>query len=497
MKSLTLVNPTSGFNDGLIPLGLASISAYLKKYGGFDEIRLLDSNCQDIYREFRKCDVVGVTAVTQDVKNAVRFAEFVKAKHDIPVILGGVHVSTTGELPEPFDLAVIGEGERTMLDLMRLGDFSPKTLRAVNGVCFREEGRIVRTPDRELIDPLDEIPIPDRDLANLDHYLKPRHIIPYHEGRSLTMISSRGCPFTCVFCSTRVHWKRFRGFSAERVIEEIELLIGKYGAEIVHIFDDLFIADRKRLVRIHDAIVREGINKRVKFMCLVRSDLLDHDTMKLLKSMNVVVTGIGMESGDERVLRFLKRQTSTVEENRRAIALSDEHDLPTMGSFMVGNPGETEEDMTRTLEFIKSYRYSPSLAPLVYVSAAFPGTEFWEYGKSKGIPVEAIDRIVMDIPTDVRKLDGAPLLTDVPRDRFFALLRKFADEMRYGTIKGFMMNPTLPRLVLAYLIGIRIEKNPFRGIREVTKILASFVRLKRAQRAAARAVAGAGPRLAG
>ncbi|HSN68204.1 MAG TPA: radical SAM protein [Thermoanaerobaculia bacterium] len=485
MKSITLVNPSEGFSKALIPLGLASISAYLKKYGAIEDVRLLDSNCQDIYREMRPTDMVGITAVTQDMPHAMRFAEFVKREYGVPIVLGGVHVSTTGELPPPFDIGVIGEGERTMLELSRLGDFSPEPLRQVKGICFRDGGRVVQTPDRDLIDPLDEIPIPDREIANMPYYLQPRTIIPYHHGRSMTMISSRGCPFRCVFCSTRVHWKRFRGFSADRVIEEIELLIGKYRTEIIHIFDDLFIADRKRLALIHQAILKQRIHERVRFMCLVRSDLLDDDTMRILKEMNVVVTGIGMESGDDRVLRYLKRRTATTQENRRAIELADRWALPTMGSFMVGNPDETEEDIRRTLAFIRSYRYSPYLSPLVYIATAFPGTDFWEWGKSRGIPVDAVDRIVMDVPDDARKLDGAPLLTDIPRDRFFALLRLFVDEMNYGAIKGMLYEPSFRRLVQACLMAVRIERNPVRGIVEVAKIYSNFVSLRRAARARA------------
>ena len=484
MKRLTLVNISKGFEQGIIPLGLTSISAYLKKYGGPQDIRLLDSNCQDIYRSFEPTDVVGISAVTQDINNAINFASFVKSKYPVPVILGGVHISTCGKLPPIFDLGVVGEGEETMLELMNMGDFSRENLKEVKGICYNEDGTTVFTKPRELITNLDKIPIPDRDIANLDYYLQRRQIIPYHAGRSLTMISSRGCPFNCVFCSTRVHWKKFRAFSAERALEEIDLLIGKYQAEIIHIFDDLFIADKSRLAEIHQAIMRKGINKKVKFMCLVRSDMLDDPTMKMLKDMNVVITGIGMESGCEKILEYLKRRTTTIDKNRRAIELSHKYEIPTMGSFMVGNPGETEQDLLKTLDFIRSYRYSPYLAPLSYISTAFPGTEFWGYGKKKGINVEDIDKIVMDIPNDVTKLDGAPLLTDIPKDRFFSIIQLFAKETRYGLIKRHIFLPnSIFSIPKAYVLGMMIERNPFRAFIEVTKIIVSFMKLKFVSRA--------------
>ncbi|MBF0327728.1 MAG: B12-binding domain-containing radical SAM protein [Nitrospirae bacterium] len=481
MRKLTLVNISKGFASGIIPLGITSISAYLKKYGNFQNISLLDSNCQDIYKSLEPTDIVGISSVTQDIKNAVLFAEYVKSRYDIPVILGGVHISTYRKLPAPFDLGVIGEGEETMLELMQLQDFSKERLRRVKGICYNENGKTVFTEPRDLIYELDRIPIPDRDIANLDYYLQRRQIIPYHVGRSLTMISSRGCPFTCVFCSTKVHWKKFRSFSAERVLEEIELLIGKYQAEIIHIFDDLFIADKRRLTEIHHEIVKRGINNKVKFMCLVRSDMIDDSTMKMLKDMNVVVTGIGMESGSQKILDYLKRRTTTIDKNRYAIELSQKYGIPTMGSFMVGNPGETEQDLLQTLDFIRSYRYSPYLAPLSYVSTAFPGTEFWDYGIRKGINVEAIDKIVMDIPDDIHKLDGAPLLTDIPKERFFSIIQLFAKETRYGMIKRYIFLPdNILSIAKAYAHGMIIEKNPLKGIIEITRIIINFIKIKMA-----------------
>lgn len=475
MERLTLVNISRGFATGIIPLGLTSISAYLKKYGGYGNICLLDSNWQDIYKEFKPTDIVGIGSVTQDIKKAIHFAEFVKSKYKIPIVLGGVHISTYRKLPEPFDIGVIGEGEDTMLELMQLAEFSKENLRKINGICFNESGKTVFTAPRDPITPLDRVPMPDRDIANLEFYLKKRQIIPYHRGRSLTMISSRGCPFTCAFCSTKVHWKKFRAFSADRVIEEIELLIGKYKAEIIHIFDDLFIADKNRFSAIHSKIIARGLNKKVKFMCLVRSDMLDEATIKMLKEMNVVITGIGMESGCENVLAYLKKRTTTIQKNRNAIALSNKYGLPTMGSFMVGNPNETEHDLLKTLEFIRSYRYSPFLVPLSYISTPFPGTEFWNFAKARGLNVEDFDQFAMDIPRKKEKLRGAPLLTEIPLDKFFDIIQLVAREGWYGEVKRHLFLPEGSlSLLKAYMIGILIERSVSKGIKEVTKIKKSL-----------------------
>ena len=481
MKSLTLVNVNKGFEGGILPLGLCSISAYLKHYGEVQDIVLLDSNCQDIYRDFSPKDVVGISAVSQTMKEAVSFARFVKAQYPrLPVILGGVHISTCQELPDCFDLGVIGEGEETMLELMRLDALTVENISSIPGVCYLENGVTVTTAARDLIQPLDRIPLPDRSIADMDFYLQDRQIIPYHQGRSLTIMTSRGCPYKCIFCSTKSHWQTFRGFSAGRVVEEIALLVNEYRAEIIHIFDDLFVADKQRFHEIQKAVVARGLHTKVRFMCLARADMLDEETMGLLKAMNVVVIGVGMESGCDKTLRYLKNsQKASVDSNRRAIELSNRFGIPIMGSFMIGNPGETEEELLQTLKFIRSYRNSPFLAPLSYIATAFPGTEFWDFAVARGLPVYSFDSIVMDIPDSITAFEQAPLLTDIPRERFFEISQLFAKETRYQRVKRYLyagyLNPL--NLLKAYLAGIIINRNIVSGIVDVTRIVIGFMKV--------------------
>ena len=478
MKHLVLINPSKGFCTGCIPLGLASISAYLKKYCT-EEIRvtLLDANVEDIYKVFVFGDIYAITAVTQDIGEAIRYAEFIKSfekriNGTLPVILGGVHISTYRVLPEPFDIGVIGEGENTMLELVN-SDVSE--WHGVKGVCFNVGGKTQFTEPRALIEVLDTIPIPDRDIANMDYYITPQQIVPYHSGRTLTMMTSRGCPFNCVFCSTKVHWQKFRAFSAERVIEEIKLLVEKYNAEIIHIFDDLFIVDKIRFRKIHDGILESGLNRKVKFLCLVRSDIIDDKTMRMLREMNVVSIGIGMESGCMKTLRYLKQNTTTVEKNRNAIRLAAKYNIPVMGSFMIGNPYETEHEILQTLSFIREYRYNPSLLPLTYIATAFPGTRFWAFAKAKGNP-DTFDNIVMDIPNTIEPLKRSYLLTDIPVERFFELARLFDKELWYNIAKQHLLYPRSPiDIAKAYAIGVKIETNPLMGVAEITKILAGCI----------------------
>ena len=473
MKHIVFVNPSEGFNTWCIPLGLCSISAYLKQHYRKEELKvtLLDAHCQNIYKDFVMGDIYAITASTQDIQKATEFAKFVKSHGNIPVILGGVHITTYRILPEPFDIGVVGEGEITVLELMN----KPITeWHSVPGICYNNNGTTHFTKPRELVPDLDIFPIPDRDIADMDYYLQPRQLIPYYTGRTLTLVTSRGCNFNCVFCSTRIHWQKFRAFSAQRVIEEIEELIDKYHVENIHIVDDLFISDKKRFAEIHRMILEKGINKKINFMCLLRSDMLDNKTMQMLKEMNVVITGIGMESGCPKTLKYLKHNTTTVTKNRIAIELSGKYGIPTMGSFMIGNPYETEEEIMQTLKFVQDYRYNPYLTALIYISIAYPGTQFWEYARQKGLP-EGFDNLIMDFPDNITALKNSILLTDVPIERFFEIVKMFQKEMEYSAVKRHLYrNATLINYIKAYGIGMLAEKNPITGIIEVSKIIASF-----------------------
>jgi hypothetical protein len=215
-------------------------------------------------------------------------------------------------------------------------------------------------------------------------------------------------------------------------------------------------------------------------MCLARADMLDEHIMGLLKAMNVVVIGVGMESGCDRTLRYLKNDPSaSIASNHRAIELSNKFRIPIMGSFMIGNPGETEDELLQTLDFIKSYRNSPFLAPLTYIATAFPGTEFWDYAVCHGVPVGNFDAIVMDIPEDMHSLEQAPLLTDIPRKRFFEIAQLFVKETRYQNVKKHIYaNPCNPiNLLKAYAAGMIINRSILRGIAEVTSIVAGVMKV--------------------
>ena len=405
------------FRCKVAPLGLCSISGYLKKYTDF-EIVLVDQNVDDIYTKVRHeyPDVICVSSTTANFDEAMRFIEFCKINiHDSVLILGGVHISLVPD-DIPVDvIGVIGEGEITVTQLLRHND-----ILNVNGICYKTTKCVQHTSLRPQITDLDYVPIPDRSILNQEYYFSQSQIIPFHSGISGHVLTSRGCPYNCAFCSTKTFWGKPRMFSVDRVIDEMNDLIDNYHVEIIHIFDDLFLLNKKRFFEIADQIEAEGINQKVKFMCLIRADQLNDEIMLALKRMNVVCVGIGMESGSDRILQYLKQSTTTVKDNQYAIDLCKKYEIACMGSFMICNLSETISEMKQTVDFIKSQRNNPFFVPLPFVATPLPGTMLWNDSSH----IIDRDKIQMDLPKTTADTLNGTYLCDVDKTELIEIFEQ-------------------------------------------------------------------------
>lgn len=385
---LALVNLTR--NETEPPLGLAYMAAYLREYAGFHDTVIIDQEdpMDGLRRE--KPDLVGVSSLSFLFPSANALAAKIKREFSIPVIVGGYHIST---LPQQlkdsnFDVGVIGEGEQTITELVQLfvekQAFTVEDLRRIPGLVFRnEQGESEMSEVRPLIEPLDRIPLPARDLLKLrECYLVPRKAGFGRIGVYAAMLTSRGCPYKCAFCSPQVFWRKFRSFSVERVLHEMEFLLDEYKLDGIMIWDDLFIANKKRLAEVVAEVERRNIHKRIQFCVFGRANLIDEETVKLMQRMNVKAVSFGLESGSERILEYLKKGSVTVEDNYRAIKLCKQHGMRTIGTFIIGSPDETEEDIQKTFDLIRS----PDLDQGVICHLKpLPGTEIWDHAKQLGL----------------------------------------------------------------------------------------------------------------
>jgi anaerobic magnesium-protoporphyrin IX monomethyl ester cyclase len=366
------------------PLGLAYVAAAVRKDG--HDVSIIDSPALDVSHhklgeilQKEHPDVIGVTSTTPTIYDAMKAVTIAKdVCPDSITLMGGCHITS---LPEEtlaecrsLDVGVIGEGEATIVDLLRAIE-TKRPLSEVDGIVYRNGEKVVKTRPRRLIENLDEIPFPARDLLPLDRYtvLGERH-------RLGNILTSRGCPFRCIFCSSsQFYGRRFRARSPKNVVDEIEELISKYKIKSFEIVDDTFTVDKKRAVEIAEEIIRRGLE--IWWACGSRVDLVSRELLQIMKKAGCGLIYYGIESGSEKVLNILKKGI-TLEQAKSAIRWAKEVGMEVVGSFIIGVPGETREDVMETIKFAKDsgidFAQFTAMTP-------YPGTEIYEIAKREGL----------------------------------------------------------------------------------------------------------------
>ena len=325
--------------EGRYPnLGLGYLAACLRR--DLPEIKfeflIIDRNIHAACRDFRP-HLAGVTSVSQNFDIARQHTATL-AVNGIPTILGGVHITAfPGLLPREALAACLGEGENTFVEIVKAfleQGLDPESLKEIPGIAYWKGQDLKFTPSRGLIKDLDDLPLPGRDLFDV----RPHTY----------MFTSRGCPFRCTFCSSSRFWNRPRFFSAEYVVDEIEMLYRDYGATMISFFDDLFVASRSRLEKMVKMLEQRKLTGKIQFTSNLRADVVDRELTSLLKRMGMVSVGFGLESGDDEVLGYLKADSVTVAQNYRAVELLKNAGIFTNASFIIGSPTETRAQIMKT-----------------------------------------------------------------------------------------------------------------------------------------------------
>jgi radical SAM superfamily enzyme YgiQ (UPF0313 family) len=242
-------------------------------------------------------------------------------------------------------------------------------MRAVKGIWFRDPGgSIVKNPREGLVADLDVLLPPALDLYDMTRYYPPAHI----QGKRVAhLLTSRGCPFQCTFCETKLTFGRsFRYHSTERVLAEIESLMDQ-GYDSFQFYDDVFTANKKRVEELCRAIIARDWH--IKWMCFTRTNTVSRDLLALMKRAGCYMITYGGESGNDDLLALLKKGL-TVEQNLLGIKLTREAGIDTTTSFMLGLPGETREQTLRTIQFALDSGLDYAVFP---ITEPYPGTELW------------------------------------------------------------------------------------------------------------------------
>lgn len=390
-----LISLNRGYRGHYLPFGVFVLEAYISKQLKNDvEIIISDYNCDDWLKVFNqfKPDIVGISLSTMILNEAKDVARQIKSINPKTlIIVGGSHVSALPEqtLKYPFfDVGFLGESERPLTKFLKyyLKDKKINSPRFKNipGIVLKTENNIFINKKYDYIQNLDEIPFINYEKANLNHYLKKSQTIRAVKSmRIFTMMTSRGCPYNCFFCASSVVSQRnIRFHSAKYVINQIKFLYKKYKIEGIYFHDDLFIADKERTKKICKYLIKSGLNKKIKWACQVRTEVVLNceDILDLIKKAGCVQFEFGFESGNDRILKLLKGNSAKVEDNQKAIDLTNKHGIKIYGNFMFGNYSETVSDIQDTINFIKK---NINKLNFYYVFAAnpLPGTAWWKKGQ--------------------------------------------------------------------------------------------------------------------
>ncbi len=368
-------------------LGLAYIAAILEKDSHV--VKIIDGpalatitgysfkDLENDLKEFHP-EIIGISGLTSQREFLKKSIELIKTVlPNSPIILGGPLITSTPdallEFPE-ISYGVYGEADLTFsLLLHRLQKKEP--LENTEGVIWREKGK-VKYLKPTVIKDLDQLPLPARHLLPMNIYRpSPAN---YRRLPATTMMTSRGCPFQCIFCSKPTEGIVFRYHSAERVVEEIGHLIVQYGIKDIQMFDDAFTLIPERTEKICRLIIEKKLD--IGWNCMTRIDRVTPELLTLMKQAGCYEIGIGIESGSDRILKFIKKGLTT-DTIRKGVQEAHKVGLDVRGFFMIGFPTETKEEILQTIAFAKEL--DVDVAQFM-VATPFPGTELWDIAKKHG-----------------------------------------------------------------------------------------------------------------
>lgn len=370
--------------DRLQPLGLAYLAAALEKAG--HQVRIVDAKAESLsidkvvlrVKEFNP-RIVGISSSTPDFCVSKLLAEKIKSAGDYTVLIGGPHVSAIPEetMQEScFDYGVIGEGEETVVELASaLSEGNGRNLADIKGIAFRDGKGFIRTQPRPYIEDLDSIPLPARYL--LPGITRYRYSW-YRKLPTATIITTRGCPYQCVFCDRAVFGNRLRARSIPNILDEIELLVRKYKVRGLDIVDDLFVASPERISDFCSGLLERGL--KVAWSCLSRTDIVSEGILKLMKEAGCWQIAYGIESGSQEVLRRIKKNI-TLKNIEDAVSWTQAVGIRRVGLFILGLPGDNEENMNHTLRFSNSLNLDRAV---FFIAQPYPGSEMFKTALAKG-----------------------------------------------------------------------------------------------------------------
>jgi anaerobic magnesium-protoporphyrin IX monomethyl ester cyclase len=370
-------------STGLLPpLGLGYLDAFLKKRN--IKSKLVDCTGQGIPHTFipqlikeLRPKFVGISAMTPFIHRASELADIIKeTDKNCLIIIGGSHANALGKDllidGTSFDIVVRGEGEETLLEIIqKVNSPSSASLLDILGISFRRNGTVIENPPRPHIQNLDSLDYPTREASNQTHYELP---IKWALKKPFaTVITSRGCPFSCTFCNVHETFgRKVRFRSTENIMEEIRDLKIRMGIKDIIFYDDTLTVNKERVLKLCHHMIEE--NLQITWGCYSRVDTIDRELAETMKRAGCRMISFGVESGDENMLSRMQKGI-TLQQSLNAIQICNRCKIETSASFVVGFPGETALTIQKTKEF--TAKLDPLFAAFFNVTP-FPGTPLYD-----------------------------------------------------------------------------------------------------------------------
>lgn len=387
MKVL-LIQPPYRHGRQMLPTGMAYVAAYLLKAG--HEVSFLDADAfiftkKQLEKKLKEeeFDVVGIGCIVTAYNFVLQVAGFVKKeKPSATVIVGGTLATYSYDSllkNSLVDFCVIGEGELTMVDLLSvIGE--KKDLQNVAGIAYKENGAVVCTKPRQLIENLDTLLYPARDIFYAEDVYSRTTFIDnvLKAGRSMAISGGRGCPYSCTFCS---YDRRVRLRSAASLVDELKMLKKKYKIKNFIFEDDLFMTNKDRVEDFCERLIKEKMN--LYWSASGRVNLVNKNILAFMKKAGCYTLGYGLESGSAEMLKRMKKFV-TPEQNEYAIKITREAGIMPGGSWIIGMPGETKETVRMSVDLYKRINAYRDICNEFFFATPYPGTELYKEMQSKG-----------------------------------------------------------------------------------------------------------------
>ena len=338
------------------PLGLLYVSAYLNQNGIKNNVydsTFYSFNEQLKFIEEKQPKVISIYTNLMTKLNVIKLINTLTSnkKYGSPkIVLGGPDITYNVEnyLKLNVDFLVIGEGEETMFELYN-AIIDKQACDKIQGIAYQEDGQVIKTPPRIKIKDVSELPTPNRAAIPIEKYLETWKT--HHGQSSMTVSTQRGCPYTCKWCSTAVYGQSYRRRPANLVAEELKSLKDTYNPDSIWFVDDVFTVSHKWIKSFHEEVIKQ--DAIIPFECITRAERLNDEVLQLLKEVGCYRIWIGAESGSQKIVDAMDRRVD-INVVKSAIQKTNAMGMETGTFIMLGYPGEDEEDINKTVKYLKA-----------------------------------------------------------------------------------------------------------------------------------------------